>query len=167
MLYCTEMNSFVGKITIISDDTYLRFVWIEGQQGFDTKACTFKETPILCKTKEWLKRYFNNQKPDIKELPIWLEGTSFQRFIWDELCKIPYGEVVTYKQLAEAAAKKFHKAKMSAQAVGGAVGRNPISIIIPCHRVIGSNSTLVGYQGGLDMKVKLLKHENIIVGNLL
>ncbi|MCI9183127.1 MAG: methylated-DNA--[protein]-cysteine S-methyltransferase [Acholeplasmatales bacterium] len=167
MLYYAEMNSYLGKITLVSDETHLKEVWIEGQKGISIDNCKLEITPILTQAIDWLERYFSNQRPNSKELSILLEGSPFQLFIWEELCNIPYGEVTTYKALAEKAASRFHKKRMSAQAVGGAVGKNPISIIMPCHRVIGSNGALVGYQGGLNLKIQLLKHEGVSLGEIV
>ena len=113
----------------------------------------------MIKTKKWLDRYFLGKKPKIEELDICLNGTSFEKIVWELLKRIPYGEVITYKELAIKVANKLGREKMSAQAVGGAVGHNPISIIIPCHRVVGTNGSLTGYAGGIDKKVKLLEFE--------
>lgn len=99
------------------------------------------------------------QKPDIKELPLAPIGNEFRQAVWKILCEIPYGEVTTYGEIAKKIAKIMNKSAMSAQAVGGAVGKNPVSIIIPCHRVVGTNGSLTGYAGGIDIKVKLLEHE--------
>lgn len=109
--------------------------------------------------KNWLDRYFAKQKPDIKELPLAPIGNEFRQAVWKILCEIPYGEVTTYGEIAKKIAKIMNKSAMSAQAVGGAVGKNPVSIIIPCHRVVGTNGSLTGYAGGIDIKVKLLEHE--------
>lgn len=120
----------------------------------------------MIKTKKWLDRYFLGEKPKIEELDIFLNGTSFEKIVWELLKRIPYGEVTTYKELAINVANKLGREKMSAQAVGGAVGHNPISIIIPCHRVVGTNGSLTGYAGGIDKKVKLLEFENVDIGKL-
>ncbi len=120
----------------------------------------------MIKTKKWLDRYFLGEKPKIEELDIFLNGTSFEKIVWELLKRIPYGEVTTYKELAINVANKLGREKMSARAVGGAVGHNPISIIIPCHRVVGTNGSLTGYAGGIDKKVKLLEFENVDMGKL-
>ena len=112
-------------------------------------------------TKIWFDKYFKNQRPEISQLPLAPIGNSFRQAVWKILCDIPYGEVTTYGEIAKKIAKQIGKEKMSAQAVGGAVGHNPISIIIPCHRVVGSNGSLTGYAGGISTKIKLLKHENV------
>lgn len=163
MFYYKEMDSIVGKIKIICEDNFLVAVWIEGQslgKGYDLSQMKKEDTPILIQTEDWLKRYFSKQQPNLNELPIHLKGSSFQLEVWNLLCEIPYGKTTTYKALAVEVAKKLHKEKMSAQAIGGAVGRNPISIIVPCHRVVGTNGNLVGYNGGISIKEKLLELEN-------
>ena len=131
-------------------------------------SITLKEEPInndqieiLQKTKNWLDRYFKGEKPDIKELSLKPQGSLFRQEVWKLLCEIPYGEVTTYGKIAKVVAQKLHKEKMSGQAVGNAVGHNPISIIIPCHRVVGTSGSLTGYAGGIDKKIALLKHEGV------
>ncbi|MDE5547112.1 MAG: methylated-DNA--[protein]-cysteine S-methyltransferase [Anaeroplasmataceae bacterium] len=162
MLYYKKLDSVVGTITIVSNEESLIALWIEGQSGeshFDLQQMKYKEIPILIQTENWLKRYFDKEKPSLNELPIHLEGSPFQLEVWKLLYEIPYGKTTTYKALALEIAKRMGKEKMSAQAVGGAVGRNPISIIIPCHRVIGTNGKMIGYNGGISIKEKLLQFE--------
>ena len=106
-------------------------------------------------------KYFKQEKPEISELSLAPEGNTFRQCVWRFLCEIPYGETITYGELAKKVAKKLNKPSMSAQAVGNAVGHNPISIIIPCHRVVGKNGSLTGYAGGIDKKIKLLEIENV------
>ena len=125
-----------------------------------------KNERILIKTKKWLDEYFNGKKPEITELDLAPIGSEFAKNVWKILCEIPYGKVTTYGEIAKKMAKIMHKEKMSAQAVGGAVGHNPISIIIPCHRVVGANGSLTGYAGGIDKKIYLLKHEQVNMENL-
>lgn len=125
-----------------------------------------KNERILIKTKKWLDEYFNGKKPEISELDLAPNGSEFAKNVWEILCEIPYGKVTTYGEIAKKMAKIMHKEKMSAQAVGGAVGHNPISIIIPCHRVVGANGSLTGYAGGIDKKIYLLKHEQVNMENL-
>ncbi len=125
-----------------------------------------KNERILIKTKKWLDEYFNGKKPEISELDLAPIGSEFAKNVWEILCEIPYGKVTTYGEIAKKMAKIMHKEKMSAQAVGGAVGHNPISIIIPCHRVVGANGSLTGYAGGIDKKIYLLKHEQVNMENL-
>lgn len=163
MLYYKKVDSLVGTITIVCNETALIALWIEGQSGemwFASQQMKNEETKVILQTENWLKRYFNKEQPSINELPIYLEGSPFQLEVWKLLCEIPYGKTTTYKALALEVARKMHKENMSAQAVGGAVGRNPISIIIPCHRVIGTNGRMVGYNGGIFIKEKLLALES-------
>ncbi|MDE6241140.1 MAG: methylated-DNA--[protein]-cysteine S-methyltransferase [Anaeroplasmataceae bacterium] len=162
MLYYKKLDSFVGTITIVCDEEYLIALWIEGQSResyFDLQQMESKEIPIIIQIENWLKRYFNKEHPSLNELTIHLEGSPFQLEVWRLLCEIPYGKTTTYKALALEIARRMGKEKMSAQAVGGAVGRNPISIIIPCHRVIGTNGKMIGYNGGISIKEKLLQFE--------
>lgn len=154
-----------GKLLIASKDNKLIGLWIEGQKHYlrniKEELIENDEEEILVKTKKWLDRYFLDEKPKIEELDIYLNGTFFEKIVWELLKRIPYGEVTTYKELAIKVAKKLGREKMSAQAIGGAVGHNPISIIIPCHRVVGTNGSLTGYAGGIDKKVKLLEFEKV------
>ena len=113
--------------------------------------------------KRWLDLYFGGQKPDFLP-PLHPEGTAFQKSVWDILLEIPYGKTISYGEIAGHIALKQGISRMSAQAVGGAVGRNPISIIIPCHRVVGADVSLTGYAGGLDRKIKLLELEHSAIG---
>ena len=147
MYYQTTYKSPVGTLFLVSDEENLIGLWIEGQKYFQA---TLKEEPIindqmeiLQKTKSWLDCYFKGEKPDIKELSLKPQGSLFRQEVWKILCEIPYGEVTTYGKIA----------KM--------VGHNPISIIIPCHRVVGTNGSLTGYAGGIDKKIALLKHEGV------
>ena len=117
--------------------------------------------PILENTKLWLDAYFQGQIPQVS-LPLAPEGTPFQRLVWDILLTIPYGETRSYGSIAREVAQQLGKAAMSAQAVGGAVGRNPISIVIPCHRCVGAKGQLTGYAGGLERKAWLLRHEGLL-----
>ena len=166
MYYSTEYNSIIGPLLLVCDDNNLIGLWMMGQKYF----CPLKEQPVpkdehpvLMQAKKWLDRYFNGEMPDIKELPLAPVGSSFRQEVWEILCSIPYGDVMTYGQIADRIAKNHGKEKMSAQAVGGAVGHNPISVIIPCHRVVGTNGSLTGYAGGVAKKLTLLKHEGLDV----
>ena len=116
-------------------------------------------------TKKWLDKYFAKEKPTIFELPLLPIGTSFRKLVWEYLCKIPYGNLTTYGDIARDIAKLLNKPKMSSQAVGNAISNNPISIIVPCHRVIGSNHTLKGYSAGVDIKKQLLILEGHDISN--
>lgn len=161
--YKTEYNSPIGRLTICSDENALLGLWIEEQKYFGCEglenATYSNDVNILKDSKIWLDKYFNGEKPNISTLKLAPEGSDFRKLIWKHLCEIPYGETITYGELAKDVAKEMGVAKMSAQAVGGAVGHNPISIIIPCHRVIGKNGTLTGYAAGLATKQKLLELE--------
>ena len=165
MLYFTEYLSSLGKLTIASDGKNLIGLWIEGQKYFfaslSGKPERKDDLEIFRMAKKWLDRYFAGEKPLPYELPLAPCGSPFRQAIWKYLCEIPYGEVVTYGALAEKAAALFGRKSMSAQAVGGAVGHNPISVIIPCHRVIGANGNLTGYAGGIERKIRLLKLEGV------
>lgn len=171
MQYLTYYDSPLGKITLAADGESLTGLWIEGQKYF---ASTLKEEPEINDTlpvfdaaKDWLTRYFLGEKPLISELSLVPAGSPFRRLIWEILKEIPYGSVRTYGDIAAEAALKTGRRTMSAQAIGGAVGHNPISIIIPCHRVIGHNGSLTGYAGGLDKKLRLLTLENALTPQIL
>jgi methylated-DNA-[protein]-cysteine S-methyltransferase len=170
MIYSTYYSSPMGSLSLVCDDKNLIGLWIEGQKYFGgTKNEVIIEnsnSPILTATKNWLDKYFAGQRPAISTLPLAPRGSEFRMAVWNILCEIPYGEVITYGEIAKKMAVKMNKARMSGQAVGGAVGHNPISIIIPCHRVVGANGNLTGYAGGLDKKIKLLEHEGVDMSRL-
>lgn len=169
MIYKTHYKSPVGDILLASKNDKLIGLWIEGQKYYLAnlkEKIIEKENEILIKTKKWLDRYFNGEKPEISELDLDPIGSDFRKSVWKILVEIPYGKVITYNDIAKEIAKQKGIETMSAQAVGGAVGHNPISIIIPCHRVVGTNGSLTGYAGGIDKKIKLLKHENVNMDNL-
>lgn len=163
MIYTSTYSSPLGDILLASKNNELIGLWFEGQKYYlnsINEATQEKDDEkILIKAKKWLDRYFNGEKTNIKEIKINPNGSDFQKEVWKILCEIPYGSTVTYKEIAEKLAKERGLKSMSAQAVGGAVGHNPISIIIPCHRVVGTNGNLTGYAGGLDKKEYLLKFE--------
>ena len=165
MYYTTNYLSQMGSILLAGDDENIVGLWLEGQKyyGGNIKFETVRkdDLPIFTIAKDWLDRYFNKEKPTISELPLAPVGGEFRREVWNILCEIPYGECITYGDIAKTIAVKRGKEKMAAQAVGGAVGHNPISIIIPCHRVVGANGSLTGYGGGIDKKIKLLEHEGV------
>lgn len=164
MIYTTHYKSPLGDILLASKNNKLIGLWIEEEKYYlsDLKdEIKEEEKEILEKTKYWLDRYFKGEKPSIDELDLSPLGSDFRKSVWKILCEIPYGEVITYKDIADTIAKQKGLKKMSSQAVGGAVGHNPISIIIPCHRVVGTNGSLTGYAGGIDKKVYLLKHEKV------
>lgn len=173
MYYSTNYISPIGAITLAcdSDGKNLVGLWTEGQK-YHGDTILEDMTPnnkisLFDTTKKWLNRYFAGEKPDILELPLAPLGSEFRQEVWNILCRIPYGNVITYGDIAKKMAVKRGKKGMSAQAVGGAVGHNPISIIIPCHRVVGSNGSLTGFAGGVPMKVKLLELEGVDMTTLL
>lgn len=170
MIYITDYDSPMGKILLASKNNQLIGLYIEGQKYYmgnlQEKIEKKDDEAIFIKTKKWLDKYFNGERPNIEELNLAPIGSEFASNVWKILCEIPYGEVTTYGEIAKQMAKIMHKNKMSAQAVGGAVGHNPISIIIPCHRVVGANGSLTGYGGGIDKKIKLLEHEGVNMQNL-
>lgn len=165
MIYTSNYKSPIGNLLIASKENKLVGLWIENQKyylsNFKDKIIETENLEILVKTKKWLDRYFKGEKPDISELEINPIGSEFRKSVWEILKNIPYGEVITYNDIAKELAKQKGIKKMSAQAVGGAVGHNPISIIIPCHRVVGSNGSLTGYAGGIKKKIYLLEHEKV------
>lgn len=168
MFYYTEYESPLGIVVMASDGEYLNGLWLEGQKYFadSIKKATKKEMiengnlSVFVLVKKWLDDYFAGKKPATDILPLKPLGSDFRQKVWKILCEIPYGKTTTYGEIAKKIAKDSGK-KMSAQAVGGAVGHNPISIIIPCHRVVGTNGSLTGYAGGIDKKIKLLSLENV------
>ena len=163
MYYKTKYLSPVGLITLACDGNNLVGLWFEGQKyygGTIYNAMTEKnDFPIFDDTKKWLDSYFNGDNPAISELSLAPIGGPFRQDVWNILCEIPYGKVTTYGDIANKVAAKMNRVSMSSQAVGGAVGHNPISIIIPCHRVVGANGSLTGYAGGVVTKAKLLELE--------
>ena len=164
MLYSKVYESPIGKLLLVSDDTCLHGVWLEGQKFYcpvQEEIISDDSIGILKHTADWLDRYFNGTRPSVSELKINLQGTNFRQEVWRILCEIPYGQTMTYGEIAKQIAKNHGKEKMSAQAVGGAVGHNPISIIVPCHRVVGTNGSLTGYAGGIKKKLWLLEHEQV------
>lgn len=165
MIYRTYYLSSLGRMLLAADDMGLVGAWFEGQKYFgefpEHRNFVFeeKENHILKDALRWLDIYFSGQKPDF--LPkLHLMGTDFQREVWDILLEIPYGQTVTYGEIARKIADKRGLKTMSAQAVGGAVGHNRVSVIVPCHRVIGSDGSLTGYAGGIERKIRLLDIEN-------
>ncbi|NPV93256.1 MAG: methylated-DNA--[protein]-cysteine S-methyltransferase [Firmicutes bacterium] len=170
MFYSTHYSSPLGEILLASDGDNLVGLWLEGQKYYCdtvTEYITEKDDlPVFSATKNWLDRYFSGQKPTISDLSLAPIGSEFRKAVWNILRKIPYGEVTTYGEIAKQMAARMNKESMSGQAVGGAVGHNPISIIIPCHRVVGTNGNLTGYAGGINKKVKLLVHEGVDMSRL-
>lgn len=170
MYYSATYLSPVGNITLACDGDSLVGLWIEGQKyhgnTISEDLIENNDIPVFDSAKKWLDRYFKGEKPHISELPLAPIGSGFRQEVWNILCEIPYGQVVTYGDIAKKMAARMNKESMSSQAVGGAVGHNPISIIIPCHRVVGSNGSLTGYAGGIHKKIKLLELEGADMSRL-
>ncbi len=161
MQYTSRYASPLGSILLAADDIGLVGLWFEGQKYFAhglAKTHEEKELPLFAKVKRWLDIYFSGQQPQFT-VPLHFIGTAFQKEVWELLCTIPYGQTTTYGAIAKQLAAKRGLPQMSAQAVGGAVGHNKISIIVPCHRVVGKNGSLTGYAGGIDKKTALLRLE--------
>lgn len=157
MAYIHHYDSPLGSVTLASDGTAITGLWFDGQAYFaETLSQEHSEAalPVFAQADKWLDLYFSGKVPDLT-LPLSPDGTPFRRAVWDILLAIPYGQTMTYGQIAAILEAKYGR-RMSAQAVGGAVGHNPISLMIPCHRVVGAGGTLTGYAGGLDRKEKLL-----------
>lgn len=170
VVYTTRYHSPIGAVLLAERAGELVGIWLEGQKYFiDSLRGEVREnknSPVLRRTEQWLDRYFAGEKPAILELPLAPAGSDFRRAVWQVLCEIPYGETTTYGEISRKIVARRGLARMSAQAVGGAVGHNPISIVIPCHRVVGSNGSLTGYAGGLQKKIALLTHEGVSMDRL-
>ena len=153
-----------GRYVMAAEDGALTGVWLEGQKYFPSglPEPSDGESEIFAHTRRWLDAYFAGRQPDVSTLPMAPKGSAFAQSVWQLLLEIPYGQTVTYGELAKRLAERRGLAYMSAQAVGGAVGHNPISVIIPCHRVLGAKNQLTGYAGGLDVKTFLLKLEGVL-----
>ncbi len=161
MTYTYHYQSPLGGITLSSNGTELTGLWFDGQKYFgDTLPKEYEEKtfPVFEQSVRWLDIYFSGKAPDFTP-PLCMQTTPFRKTVWEIMLTIPFGETMTYGEIADRIAKQKGLSKMSAQAVGGAVGHNSISLIIPCHRVVGTNGSLTGYAGGIDKKVQLLKLE--------
>ena len=162
MIYTYKYKSPLGRILLAADEVGITGLWFEGQKYFANTLPDKhipQETEILAEAKKWLDVYFSGQEPKFTP-PLHPDGTVFRHAVWEILLQIPYGETITYGEIARRLANAKNVAHMSAQAVGGAVGHNEVSIIIPCHRVVGTNGSLTGYAGGNDKKIALLKLEH-------
>lgn len=167
MLYTGYYRSPLGRLLLAADEIGLTGLWFERQRYFAQGLApvhTDKETPILAQTRRWLDLYFSGSVPDFTP-PLHPIGSDFRQEVWALLLQIPYGKTTTYGALANQLAEKHGQRRMSAQAVGGAVGHNAISIIIPCHRVVGADGSLTGYAGGLDTKARLLAVEGVPIAD--
>ncbi|MDR3176201.1 MAG: methylated-DNA--[protein]-cysteine S-methyltransferase [Desulfovibrio sp.] len=163
MIYVSELRTPLGLATARVEDDELTGFWFIGQKYYPTKTESWiqmPDHPVFIKLEAWLERYFSgyNPAPDFIFNP---RGTVFQKKVWGFLLQIPYGRLTTYGKIAEQLTAQESLPSMSAQAVGGAVGHNPISLLIPCHRVVGANGSLTGYAGGLDKKAALLRLEGV------
>ncbi|MBQ8333421.1 MAG: methylated-DNA--[Clostridia bacterium] len=157
MAYYTKIPSPIGEITLYSaDGRSLAGLWLDTQTPRMDAPERCDTLTVFSLASDWLTRYFAGEKPCADEIPLDFHGTAFQRKVWTELLTIPYGTTVTYGEIAS------HIGCRSAQAVGQAVGRNPVSVIAPCHRVVGAGGKLTGYTGGLDKKRALLAIEGIL-----
>ena len=162
MTFVQHYDSPLGGILLAADEGGLTGLWFDGQKYFarDLPARhTEQDTPILSEARRWLDIYFSGREPDFTP-PLHPIGSAFRQSVWEILLQIPYGHTMTYGEIARQLAEKRGAKAVSAQAVGGAVGHNEISVIIPCHRVVGTNGSLTGYAGGIDKKVKLLELEH-------
>jgi len=156
MVYTVQYDSLLGQITLAAEENLLIGLWFAGQKHFGSTLSPQPQTdtlPVLAEAKQWLDAYFLGQQPE-PFTKICLKGTIFQQQVWAVLKTVPYGKTVTYGWVAEAMGRPE-----AAQAVGGAIGRNPISVIIPCHRVVGADGSLTGYAGGEERKRWLLEWE--------
>ena len=161
MTFIQHYNSPLGGILLAADEIGLTGLWFDGQKYFASDLPAERveqDTPALSEAKRWLDIYFTGREPDFTP-PLHPIGSAFRRDVWEMLLQIPYGQTITYGGIARQLAAKRGLPRLSAQAVGGAVGHNEISVIIPCHRVVGTNGSLTGYAGGIDKKVKLLELE--------
>ena len=156
MMYFTEYNSPLGTLLLTCGEEGLTGLWMNRQPP--EKGCHRGDHPIFLETERWLDSYFHGENPPVT-IPLCPEGTPFRQQVWKLLRAIPYGECRSYGSLAREMAQILGKEKMSAQAIGQAVGSNPISILIPCHRVVGAKGQLTGYAGGIENKIWLLRHE--------
>jgi methylated-DNA-[protein]-cysteine S-methyltransferase len=164
MEYICKIKSPLGTLTISSDSYNICGLWLDKQKYFCKtleQNAQEQDLPIFNDVRRWLDIYFSGKNPNFT-LPLMPKGSVFQKSIWNNLCKIPYGHTITYGELAKNFEMTNNNQRTSARAVGNAVGHNPISILIPCHRVIAKSGNLTGYAGGLEAKLKLLELENAL-----
>ena len=162
MIHTCTYPSPLGNMLLAADEVGLTGLWFEGQKYFANtlpEETVAQETPVLTQAKKWLDIYFSGKAPDFTP-PLHPTGSPFRQAVWQILLRIPYGQTMTYGEIAKKLAQMEGMSHMSAQAVGGAVGHNEVSIIIPCHRVVGTNGSLTGYAGGMEKKIALLKLEH-------
>ena len=168
-LFFTEYETkLIGSLTLASDGKTITGCWFDNDRYF---GCGIEDTlerrddlPPLQQAREWLDRYFAGEAPDPRELPLGARATEFQMRVREAMLDIPYGSTTTYGDIAKRIERETGR-RQSARAVGGAVGHNPLCLIVPCHRVVGANGNLTGFGGGIDMKIKLLEHEKAMKDN--
>ena len=168
MEYIYHYDSTLGGITIASDGKALTGLWFDGQKYFGNgldNNIRDESLPVFDQTDQWLDIYFSGKAPGFTP-PLNMKTTPFRKEVWEILLTIPFGKTMTYGEIADRIAGQNGLSRMSAQAVGGAVGHNAISLIIPCHRVVGANGSLTGYAGGIDKKAKLLALEQVDMSSL-
>lgn len=168
MLYYKKLASPLGEITLRSDGEALTGLWFADDKHYGAKdiaGAALADLDVFMQAEAWLAEYFAGREPKVS-VPLKLQGSEFQMQVWRLLQDIPYGRLVTYGDIAKKIAAQKGVARMSAQAVGGAVGHNPLCIIIPCHRVVGANGSLTGYGGGMWRKVRLLELEKVDMSKL-
>ena len=161
MTYIQHYDAPLGRILLAADEVGLTGLWFDGAKYFADglpDEHTERETPVLSEARRWLDLYFAGREPGFLP-PLHPAGSTFQQAVWALLLQIPYGQTTTYGALAKQLSEKNGGKRVSAQAVGGAVGHNPVSIIVPCHRVVGSDGSLTGYAEGLEIKEYLLELE--------
>jgi len=162
MNYTHHYYSPLGRLTLASDGEALTGLWFDGQKYYAATLAPIheeKELPVFAEADRWLDIYFSGKDPGFTP-KISMRAAGFRKAVWEALLTIPYGKTVTYGEIADGLAKRMNLPRVSARAVGGAVGRNPVSLIIPCHRVTGKNGSLTGYAGGIGRKRQLLELEN-------
>ena len=167
-----KSQSITSKLPALAALAVVAAIWCGASEGgfvpafmlpspLDVVQALISDAPVLAAAKEWLDAYFAGERPAIADLPLAPIGSEFRQKVWRILTEIPYGQVTTYGAIAQQVARELGRDHMASLAVGGAVGHNPISIVIPCHRVVGSDGSLTGYAGGLDKKIWLLEHEGM------
>ena len=168
MLYYKKLASPLGEITLRSEGEALTGLWFVDDKHYGAKdiaGAALADLELFMQAEAWLAEYFAGREPKVS-VPLKLQGSEFQMQVWRLLQDIPYGRLVTYGDVAKKIAAQKGLARMSAQAVGGAVGHNPLCIIVPCHRVVGANGSLTGYGGGMWRKVRLLELEKVDMSKL-
>lgn len=163
MLYYKKITSPLGEITLRSDGEALTGLWFVADKHYSDKdiaGALQRDIKIFDMAEKWLQEYFSGKEP-ATQVTVSFSGSPFQKLVWTQLQKIPYGQLVTYEAIAKAVAAEKGLKRMSAQAVGGAVGHNPLCIIVPCHRVVGKSGSLTGYAGGIWRKKQLLELEGV------